>query len=266
MTASEPAETGPLARKRILVTRARHQAGELSADLIALGAQVIEIPAIEIVPPESFDFMDAALREAGRYQWLILTSANAVRSLRERLAALNIPIEAIAHLKIAAVGAATARAVEEMALSVAVTPPEYVAESLSSELSERARGSRVLIVRAAVARDVIPDAIRASGAEVDVVDAYRSVVPEQSVRLVARLLAEGRLIADAATFTSSSTVTNFFRLLREAGFDGSPRGLRAVSIGPITSQTLRDHGWKPAAEADPHTMAGLVDAVVRALS
>lgn len=256
----------PLAGKRILVTRARHQAGQLSAGLAALGAEVIEIPAIEIVPPESFTAMDAELRAIEHYQWLIVTSANAVRSLRERMAVLNLSVEAMAHVKIAAVGAATARAVGELGLRVAVTPQEYVAESLAAELREQVRGERILIVRAAVARDVIPDALRETGAEVAVVDAYRTVVPGQSVQLVTELFAGGQRLPDAATFTSSSTVTNFFRLLHDAGFDRRPDGLRAISIGPITSQTLRDHGWKPAAEADPHTVAGLVDAVVHALS
>lgn len=266
MTGASTAEAGahgPLAGRRILVTRARHQAGQLSAELATLGAEVIEIPAIEIVPPESFEAMDAALRSLDCYEWLVLASANAVRAMCDRLAALQRTIPG-PGLKVTAVGPATAQAVEEMGLKVTVTPPEYVAESLAAALMDQVRGARVLIVRAAVARDVIPDALRAAGAQVDVVEAYRTVVPEESVRLVAELFSGKEPLPDAATFTSSSTVANFFRLLGQAGYE--PTGLSAISIGPITSQTLRDHGWEPAAEADPHTIAGLVEAVVRALS
>jgi uroporphyrinogen-III synthase len=153
----------------------------------------------------------------------------------------------------------------ELGLTVAVTPAEYVAESLVEALGEQVRGQRVLLARAAVARDVIPDALRARGATVDVVDAYRTVVPAESVTAIHTLFGPGERGADAATFTSSSTVTNFLGLLREAGV-ARPESLRAVSIGPITSRTLRENRWEPAAEADPHDLAGLVEAVVRAIS
>jgi uroporphyrinogen-III synthase len=258
--------TGPLAGKRILVTRARHQAGQLTASLAALGAEVIEIPAIEIVPPDSFASMDAALGNLDRYQWLILASANAVRAMRDRLAALNLTVASPSSLKIAAVGPATAQAVEAMGLSVTLTPPEYVAESLASALSDQVSGARVLILRAAVARDVIPDALRAAGAQVDVVEAYRTAVPEESSRLIVELFSGSQPLPDAATFTSSSTVINFFRLMQDIGIEHPPASLRAVSIGPITSQTLRNHGWEPAAEADPHTVQGLVNAVLQILA
>jgi uroporphyrinogen-III synthase len=115
-----------------------------------------------------------------------------------------------------------------------------------------------------VARDVIPDALRAGGATVDVVDAYRTVIPQDSVVRIRELFGAGGRVPDAATFTSSSTVTNFLALLREAGC-ARPESLRAISIGPVTSGTLREHGWEPAAEADPHDLAGLAAAVEQAL-
>jgi len=254
----------PLARRTILVTRAWRQAGRLSEELRAWGASVLEIPAIEIVPPESYAALDAALANLSQYQWLIVTSANGAQALRERMGALGIDAGAHAHLQIAAVGSPTAQALRDAGLTVAVTPREYVAESLLEALGERTRGERVLLARAAVARDVIPDALRAQGATVDLVDAYRTVIPAQSVTAIRTVFGPGGLPPDAATFTSSSTVTNFFALLREAGV-GVPAGMKAVSIGPITSATLREHGWEPAAEADPHDLGGLVEAVVRAL-
>lgn len=254
----------PLTGRTILVTRARHQAGQLSKKLRELGAEVVEIPAIEIVPPDSYEPLDAALRNLSQYSWLIVTSANAVSALRARLAELRLQIECGRHLQIAAVGPATARALGEMGLSVAVTPREYVAESLVEALGERTREQRVLLARAAVARDVIPDALRALGASVDVVDAYRTVIPAESVTAVRTIFAEAGRAPDAVTFTSSSTVTNFAALLAEAGVV-APVSLQAISIGPITSGMLRELGWEPAAEADPHDLAGLVEAVVRAL-
>lgn len=252
----------PLAGTRVLVTRARHQAGQLSAELAKLGAETIEIPAIEILPPESFAALDAALLSLGEYQWLIVTSANAVRAIRERRAELGIPVAAFSHLQIAAIGAKTARALDEAGLLASVVPKEYVAESLLEALADGADGERVLIARAAVARDVIPETLTRRGARVDVVEAYRTMVPEDSATKMAEAFAAAP--PDAATFASSSAVTNFFLLLDAAGLN-RPDAMLAVSIGPITSQTLREHGWNPAAEADPHDVAGLAAATARAL-
>jgi uroporphyrinogen-III synthase len=255
----------PLAGRRVLVTRARHQAGALAHRLRALGAEVLEIPAIEIAPPESFAPLDTALHDLSPYQWLIVTSANGARALSERMGAAGTGPAAFSHLRIAAVGSATAQALREMGLKIAVMPREYVAESLLEALGDQAGSQRVLLARAAVARDVIPDALRAQGATVDVVDAYRTVVPADSVAQMRTILGHTGGPPDAATFTSSSTVTNFLQVLQKAGV-APPKSMRAISIGPITSQTLRDHGWEPAAEADPHDLNGLLQAVVDALA
>jgi uroporphyrinogen-III synthase len=255
----------PLAGRTILVTRARRQAGQLSEELRARGANVLEIPAIAIVPPESYAALDAALRNLSQYQWLIVTSANGAQALRARMTALGVDAGTLAHLQIAAVGSGTAQALRDGGLRAAVTPREYVAESLLEALGERTRGEHVLLARAAVARDVIPDALRARGATVDVVDAYRTVIPADSVTAIRTIFGPGGSVPDAATFTSSSTVTNFLALLREAGV-APPATMKAVSIGPITSATLREHSWEPAAEADPHDLAGLVAAVDRILT
>jgi uroporphyrinogen-III synthase len=254
----------PLTGRHVLVTRARHQAGQLSSQLTELGAGVIEIPAIEILPPASWEPLDASLGKLQRYQWLVVTSANTVRSIEERIQAVGLSLDAFSHLRIAAIGSATARALREAGLTVSVTPEEYVAESLITAIEDQIRGTRVLIARASITRDVIPEALVKMGAQVDVVDAYQTVIPESSVCRIAQLFASGQT-PDAAAFTSSSTVTNFFQLLRVAGVD-PPAGMLAISIGPITSQTLRAHGWEPAAEADPHDISGLIAATVRALN
>jgi uroporphyrinogen-III synthase len=253
----------PLAGKQVLVTRARHQTGALSSELAKLGADTIEIPAIEILPPLSYGLLDEALRNLQRYEWLVVTSANAVRAIVERCAGMGFTPADFAHLKVAAVGASTARTLEEAEVRAAIVPQEYVAESLLEALEGHAISGRVLIARAEVARDVIPDALRRRGAEVDVVEAYRTVVPRDSVEKIGAVFANRS--PDAATFTSSSTVTNFFHLLREAGYGWPPGGLRAISIGPVTSASLREFGWEAAAEADPHDIAGLLKATARVL-
>jgi uroporphyrinogen-III synthase/uroporphyrinogen III methyltransferase/synthase len=246
--------TLPLANRRILVTRARHQAGKLSEGLRALGAEPVEVPVLEIQPPASYEALDAALRNITGYDWLILTSANTVRVLAERAPALTGP-------QVAVVGAATAAEARKLGLRIDLTPDEYVAESLVEALAAQIKGKRVLLARAAVARDVIPDALRAAGATVDVADAYRNGVPDEAPEL---LLAALALPLDAATFTSSSTATHLAEAAAKAGIAFPFPGVPAISIGPVTSQTLRDLNWPPAAEADPHDIPGLIEAVKRA--
>jgi uroporphyrinogen-III synthase/uroporphyrinogen III methyltransferase/synthase len=252
----------PLAGRRILVTRAAHQAGKLSEGLRALGAEPVEVPVLEICPPESFEPLDTALRQLDRYDWLILTSANAVRALAERAGFLGISLESSAPPQVAAVGDATASAAWLAGLKIAFVPETYVAESLVKGLVAQAAGQRILVVRAAVARDVIPDALRAAGAEVDVVDAYQNVLPEAAPEQLRQALNEG---IDAATFTSSSSATHLAEAARQAGIAWPLAAVPAVSIGPITTQTLRDLDWPPITEADPSDIPGLIVAVQQIL-
>jgi uroporphyrinogen-III synthase len=254
----------PLEGRRILVTRAAQQAGKLSDGLRALGAIAVEVPVIEIASPVSFQALDRALRQIGAYDWIIFTSANTVAALKARGEGLGIAATAASKAKIAAVGAATASSAREAGWSVDLVAETYVAESLVASLEEQQiRGKSVLLARAEVARDVIPDAIRRAGAAIDVVDAYRNVIPTSAPGQLRRALAEG---LDAATFTSSSSVTHLADVARTAKvgfpFDGVP----AISIGRVTSATLRAAGWEPAAEADPHDVPGLVAAVEKLLS
>jgi uroporphyrinogen-III synthase/uroporphyrinogen III methyltransferase/synthase len=262
MTAQRLSGRRVLAGKRILVTRAAHQAGKLSEGLRALGAEPVEVPVLEIQPPTSFDPLDRARRSLDCYDWLILTSANTVRALVDRATALGLPLTSGAELKVAAVGEATATAARNAGFAVALVPETYVAESLVERFAGFAAGQRILLARAEIARDVIPDALRAAGATVDVVDAYRNAIPEAAPRLLLKALTKG---IDAATFTSSSSVTHLAEAARLAGIDFPFSGVAAVSIGPITSQTLRDLGWEPAAEASPSHIPGLIAAVTQVL-
>jgi uroporphyrinogen-III synthase len=248
----------PLAGRRILVTRAAHQAGKLSDGLRALGATPVEVPVLEIAPPVSFEPLDVALRQIGRYDWVIFSSANTVRALASRGAEIGIDPTRGSGAKVAAVGTATASAAQDAGWNVSVVPESYVAEGLTESVQTEIRGKRVLLARAEVARDIIPDALRAAGAVVDVVDAYRNVTPDSAPDQLRRALAEG---LDAGTFTSSSSVTHLADVARASGLNFPFGGVAAVSIGPITSETLREAGWEPAAEADPHDIPGLIAAV-----
>jgi uroporphyrinogen-III synthase len=253
----------PLAGRRVLVTRAAHQAGKLSEGLRNLGAEPFEVPVIEIVPPDSYDALDAALLHIDNYDWLLFTSANAVAFFQVRAKDLGVQLSNC-RARIAAIGRSTADALEKLAhLKVSLTPREYVAESLVAELAPQIAGCRVLLARAAIARDVIPDALRAAGATVDVVDAYRNAMPESAPALLREALHKG---IDAAAFTSSSTVTHLANAAHQAGIAFPLAGVAAISIGPITSATLRDLNWEPDAEANPSDVPGLIQAVADALA
>lgn len=253
----------PQTNKRILVTRAAHQAAKLSDGLRAAGFEPVEVPVLEIQPPASFDPLDAALRQIDTYDWLIFTSANAIPPFRVRAMDFGIETKSL-KAKIAAVGKATAQGIEALLhLNVSAVPREYVAESLVDSLASEVAGKRVLIARAAIARDLIPDSLRALGAVVEVVDAYQNAIPAGALEQLRVTLQNG---IHAATFTSSSSATHLAAVAREAGITFPFAGVKAVSIGPITSATLREFGWPPAAEADPHDIPGLIAAARRALS
>src|SRR6201987_4164761 len=229
---------------RVLVGRARHQAGVLSSELRKRGAEVIEIPFIEIRKPRSFQPLDAALKNLDSYDWLILTSVNGVEAMWERLEKLKLRGASQAALKrgllrIAAIGPATKKAIERRGAKVDVVPKEYVAESVVRSLKNKVKRKRVLLVRARVARDVIPFELRKGGAHVDVVEAYETVVPQSSRPRLRQALKNPGKRPHFITFTSSSTVKNFVELLG-ASKSANTRpdalgGIRMASIGPVTS-------------------------------
>lgn len=244
----------PLSQRRILVTRTRQQASELAARLESVGASAILIPTIEIVPPESYAALDAALNGLGDFDWLIFTSANAVEAFNHRWNRASAPP------RIAVIGPATARAVEALGLRVDLLPEQYVAESLAAELEPYAAKSHMLLVRAAEARDTLPEALRAAGASLTVAEAYRNQIPAGSITALQSLLDAPERLPDAVTFTSASTARNLFTLLEAADLTLPEKILRA-SIGPITSQTLRELGHPPHVEASEHTIPALVQAL-----
>ena len=277
----------PLIGVRVLVGRAKHQAGALSGELRRLGADVIEIPFIAIRKPRSFAPLDSALKNLGNYDWLILTSANGVEAMWERMEKLRLTKTSLRHVRIAAIGPATKKAIEQRGVKVDVVPKEYVAESVVRSLRRRVQGKHVLLVRAKVARDVIPRELRKAGAQVDVVEAYETVVPQSSRVRIRAALRNSKLRPHLVTFTSSSTVRNFVELLggsREDGEaprasrgrepalslpQGRPRhiqldGVCTASIGPVTSSTLRELGLRVDIEAKKFTIPGLIEAILRA--
>ena len=252
----------PLSGLRVLVGRARHQASALSAELRKRGAQVLEIPFLEIRKPRSFARLDRALRNIEKYDWLILTSVNGVDALWQRITRLKVSKRKLAHLKVAAIGPATRKAIETRGLSVNVVPEEYVAESVVRSLRKQVHGKRVLLVRAKVARDVIPRELRKAGANVDVVEAYETVVP-QSSRNRLRAAFRGQHRPSIVTFTSSSSAKNFVALLGKN--KSQLQGVKLASIGPVTTATLRELGLHVDVEAKHYTIPGLVDAIVSAV-
>ncbi len=301
----------PLSGIRVLVGRAKHQAGALSAELRQRGAEVIEIPFIEIRKPKSFRPLDAALKNLSSYDWLILTSVNGVDAMWGRLETLSLPrsgkkreghgfrfqpalseqseskgavraregnsASAAGGPRIAAIGPATKKAVEQRGARVDVVPKEYVAESVVKSLKGKVKGKRVLLVRAKVARDVIPSELRKAGAHVDVVEAYETVVPQSSRRRLDATLKNRP--PHVVTFTSSSTVRNFMELLGSratpdavhavGGQECPPHknlgGIKMASIGPVTSATLREFGLPVDISAKEFTIPGLVQAIIIAL-
>jgi uroporphyrinogen-III synthase len=252
----------PLSGWRILTTRASKQSGGLAAPLREMGAEVIEIPTIEIKPPSSYKALDAALRNIAKYDWLILTSVNGVEALFARLKKLRIAPEKLAHLQVAAIGPATQREIEKNDLKVAVTPDRYVAEAVVEALEGKTEGKRVLLVRAKVARDVLPIELRKSGGKVDVAEAYETHVPKAAKAKLNRLFSNDSSRPDIVTFTSSSTATNFLDLLEKDHWHGL-REIWLASIGPVTSDTLRQAGFKPNIEALEYTMEGLALAICK---
>ena len=242
----------PLKGMRVVVTRAAHQAEELAAPLRDLGVEVILVPVIGIAPPVDPTSLHDAARRADEYDWIIFTSANAVAAF----ATLLSPPLAACRARIATVGAATRESAEQHGFSVALVPKRYVAESLVEAFATtELNGSRILIPSAAVTRDVVPVELRKRGAHVDVVEAYRNVVPPEAAERAAAAFREP--YPDWVTFASSSAVDNLVGLIGP-----SPLSVvRIATIGPVTSQTVRTHKLNVAAEALDHTVEGLVKAI-----
>lgn len=245
-----------LESRTVVVTRARTQAGALVRLLEDAGAEVLAFPTIAIADPEDFAPLDEAIRNLDVYAWLVLTSANAVERFFARLWLADKDARHLAGLRVAAVGPATAGAIEARGVRPDFVPGEHVGEGVLEGLIARGvgAGSRVLLPRALEAREVLPDELRARGALVDVVPAYRTVPGDGDAAVLERMRAGD---VDAVTFTSSSTVRNFVRLA-----EGVDLGAMVVAtIGPITSATARALGMTVAVEPEEYTVPALVEAL-----
>jgi uroporphyrinogen III methyltransferase/synthase len=251
----------PLQGRRVVVTRARAQAGSLAQRIAELGGEAVEFPTIEIQPPADFSAFDAAVNRIETYDWLIFTSVNSIEPFFARLKHVGRSVADLKHLQIAAIGSETAKRLSADGVSVNIIPTRFQAEGvLDSLTAETMGGKRVLIPRAAKARDVLPETLRQWGAHVDVVEAYRTVAPAVDIAVLQRQLQRGEV--DMITFTSSSTVSNFVQL-----FDGAPLaaivGTTAIAcIGPITAKTVTELGGQVAVVARQFTADGMVDALV----
>ena len=260
------ASPNPFRGWRILVTRASHQSFGLSDPLRQLGAEVIEIPTIEIRWTTSNTRLDEVLIKIDHYDTLILTSVNGAEILFERYNHLGLNIADMQHLMVVAIGPSTAAAIQSEGVGVSIVPKQYVAESVIEALTGKIfKDSRVLLVRAKVARDVLPDELRKMGAQVDVIEAYETRVPEGTREKLEKLFADAATKPHVITFTSSSTATNF---LSSIGEDAREllEGVCLASIGPVTSATLKKAGFQPTLEAHEFTMDGLVQAITEFVS
>jgi uroporphyrinogen III methyltransferase / synthase len=247
-------ERRPLHGRTVVVTRARAQASGVAKTLRGLGATVVELPAIRIESLTGTDEARAAAATIADYDLVCLTSPNGVKLLFEAISEAGLDARALAGTTVAAIGPGTARALAAHGIAADVIPERFVAEALVEVLEDvEVEGKRVLIARAAEARDVLPDALRERGGEVDVVALYETVREAPDEKAIAA--AQG---ADYVTFTSSSTVTN----LTEALGDRFPAAARIVSIGPVTSDSVREAGLEVAVEADRHDVDGLLAALL----
>lgn len=256
-------ETRPLFGKRILVTRPREQAHELSSLLADYGADPIECPTIQVVPPESWQELDDAIANLGQYQWVVFTSVNGVRPFIRRLHHHHRDARALAGLKVACIGPRTAQELEAHGLRADLIPREFQAEGLIEAMSAAGMtGQRVLIPRAAEAREILPEQLRVHGAEVRVVTAYRTVPSAVEMDRLKDMLR--RQDIHVMTFTSSSTVRNFCALFDSAEELKKLTESAAVAcIGPITAQTAREHGLSVTILAGQNTIPALVEAIVQ---
>jgi uroporphyrinogen III methyltransferase/synthase len=249
--------TYPLAGKRVLVTRAREQAGALSALLHSFGAEAVEYPAITIAPLDDYTALDAALAMASAYDWACFTSVNAVDAVGRRLAAIESSWKAFAAVRLAAIGPATAQALTDVGCTVAYTPQRFLAEEISAGLPN-ADGARILLARADIADARLVEGLRARGAVVDQYPAYRTLVGQEDPAAVREQLARG--LIDVVTFASSSTVRNLCQALGDQAAALLAHCLVAC-IGPVTAGTAQELGLEPAIVATEHTIPGLVRAV-----
>lgn len=261
----EGALAGRLAGRRVIVTRARAQAGELAGLLEVRGAEVLLCPVIRFEDPDDWGPADAAIASIRDYDWVVFTSRNGVDRFFARLASRGLDARALADARVAAVGPATAGALERHGITPDLVPDEHVAEGLLAALEARGplRGLSILIPRAQEARELLPDELVARGAKVDVAPVYRTVGEGAAPEPVREALADGTV--DAVVFTSASTVKRFAALFAPSPPAEVLSGVMVASIGPVTSDAARELGLTVAVQPDEYTAPALVDALAAAL-
>jgi uroporphyrinogen III methyltransferase/synthase len=282
-------EKKPLFGKRILITRTHEQAEEMVAAIEELGGEALELPTIKIVAPQSYEVLDRAIHRISQpgawslepgavsgvpepsasslqpravpYSWIIFTSANGVGFFLRRLKELRKDVRILKGIELAAIGPATAKKLEDSGLLIDFMPDEYVAEAVVEGLKNLGiSGKRVLIPRAEVAREILPQELERMGAKVDVAPTYRTVSDPSAIEELKRLLSEGRI--DIIAFTSSSTVKNFIKATEGLDLPGLLRDVQIACIGPVTAKAAGELGLNVAATASEYTTQGLVAAIV----
>lgn len=252
----------PLTGRSVLVTRTREQAAALVDPIEALGAEVLCFPVIEVAEPADPTGVEAAIAGLEGYDWLVITSTNGVDRFFDRLEASGGPSTALEAVRVAAVGSATARRMRERGVEPDLVPSDFRAEGLIEAFGRMGvAGNRILIARAEEAREVLPEQLRAMGADVEVVVTYRVVLAPPDAEVARRL--DGGTV-DIATFASGGTFKHFLGSLACAGLDAQriARSLAIASVGPVTSEVIRDLGYDVEVEASESTMDSLVEAIV----
>ncbi len=257
-------ETRPLFGHRVLVTRARSDAGRLAVLIEQLSGEAVVMPTIEIVPPPSWEELDAAIRNIETFDWIVFTSRNGVERFFERLRKLGKDARALGKARLAVIGEKTALALERERLRADLVPERFVAEGLVDKFQQiEMEGKRVLIARAARARELLPCRLRAMGAHVTVAPAYETRLPEEGeIERPLELLRSEKI--DAVTFASSSAVRNFFRLIE--GRASLPESTVLACIGPVTASTLKEYGREADIVATRHTMEDMVEELAAYMS
>ena len=257
-------EKKPLFGRTIVVTRAREQASDSAKLFAERGARVIQFPTIKIAPMADYAELDEAVKNMARYGWVVFTSVNGVRFFRERLDACGLDARALGGVKVAAIGPATAKAVEAMGIKPDLVPSSYVAEGVAEAmLALGMEGKRVLLPRAKEAREVLPETLRAAGAEVDVIAAYENIPSDENRQQVMEALEAGEL--DCVTFGSSSTVRNFLAAIPAEVIKAHPE-VKLAAIGPVTAETMRELGFEPDIQPEKFSIPALADAVCAAFA
>jgi uroporphyrinogen III methyltransferase/synthase len=252
-------KTKPLIGKKILITRAREQSVEFATLLKKTGAEVMEFPTIEIAPPLRWKELDRALHQLKSYDWLIFTSANGVHFFWQRLKEKG-KIRLPSSIKVCAIGPATANQLKKKKIFVDYMPKEFIAEAILHGFGKMSiNGKRILLARAKKARNILPRGLRKIGAEVDVVETYRTVKPKRGSKRLRQLLTDGKI--DVITFTSSSTVNHFAELLMKEDLKKLLKGIAIACIGPVTARTAKEWGMKVQIQPKEYTIPGLAKAI-----